>query len=190
MIGCYDFCGHYEWTFGWLEQAGGHELVRTYWDEAIYRDSQQHATELIRKEGIPGMLKYWGHTLAEESPERGFTISHQADVFRIDFHQCPSRGFLIRNDLRHYRDYCDHCMGWTGPMLRDAGYAIDHEHNHRGQCWWEMRAAGTPGGHAPVGAVSGAKDARLLPHWNSPGTTLDRYEKANDPDRKLSHPPS
>ena len=21
MIGAYDFCGHYEWTFGWLEKA-------------------------------------------------------------------------------------------------------------------------------------------------------------------------
>jgi len=31
MIGCYDFCGHYEWTFGWLEQLGGHELVKAYY---------------------------------------------------------------------------------------------------------------------------------------------------------------
>src|SRR5687767_13864221 len=30
MIGCYDFCGHYEWTFAWLEREGGHELVRAY----------------------------------------------------------------------------------------------------------------------------------------------------------------
>ena len=27
MIGCYDFCGHYEWTFGWLERVGGHAPV-------------------------------------------------------------------------------------------------------------------------------------------------------------------
>lgn len=30
MIGCYDFCAHYEWTFAWLERAGGHALVRDY----------------------------------------------------------------------------------------------------------------------------------------------------------------
>lgn len=75
MIGCYDFCGHYEWTFGWLERAGGHALVRAFWDEAINQDSQAHARDLITAEGIPGMLKYWGHTLAEESPDLGFTIS-------------------------------------------------------------------------------------------------------------------
>ena len=47
MIGCYDFCGHYEWTFGWLEREGGHALVRDYWNEAINHDSQRHARELI-----------------------------------------------------------------------------------------------------------------------------------------------
>ena len=82
MIGCYDFCGHYEWTFGWMERVGDHELVRDYWNEAINHDSQRHARELIEREGIPGMLKYWGHTLAEESPSLGFTISHREDVFR------------------------------------------------------------------------------------------------------------
>ena len=130
------------------------------------------------------MLKYWGHTLLEESPDLGFHISHREDVFRIDFHQCPSRGFLLRNDLKNYGDYCDHCMGWTGPMMKECGYQIDHEHNHRGQCWWEIRPAGTPGGHAPVGSVSGDKDARLLPNWLAPGAKLDRYTKANDPDDK------
>lgn len=184
MIGCYDFCGHYEWTFGWFERTGGHALVRAYWHEAINLDSQAHARDLIKAEGFAGMLKYWGHTLTEESPELGFTITPGKDVFRIDFHQCPSRGFLLRNDLKQYRDYCDHCMGWTGPMLKECGYTIDHEHNHRGQCWWEVRPAGTPGGHSPVGAVAGDKDARLLPNWLGPEAKLDRYTKASDPDQK------
>ena len=48
MIGCYDFCGHYEWTFDWLERTGGHVLVREYWNEAINHDSQRHARDLIR----------------------------------------------------------------------------------------------------------------------------------------------
>src|SRR5881398_324381 len=52
MIGCYDFCGHYDWTFDWLERVGGPELVRDYWSEAISRDSQRHARELIEAEGF------------------------------------------------------------------------------------------------------------------------------------------
>ncbi|QYM79382.1 hypothetical protein K0B96_01820 [Horticoccus luteus] len=188
MIGCYDFCAHYEWTFGWIEREGGHALVREYWNEAINHDSQRHARELIAREGFAGMQKYWGHTLLEESPSLGFNISRGPEVFRIDFHDCPSRGFLLRNGVKNYRDYCDHCMGWTGPMLREAGYVIDHEHNHRGQCWWEMRPASASGGHAPIGSVAGDKDVRRRPDWAPPGATLDHYVKASDPDDKVPNP--
>src|SRR5947209_2742476 len=66
MIGCYDFCGHYEWTFERLRQLGGDELVKAYWDEAIHRDSQIHASKLIREQGIEGMKQYWGVTLEDE----------------------------------------------------------------------------------------------------------------------------
>ena len=185
MIGCYDFCGHYEWTFGWLEQAGGHALVRAYWDEAINLDAQRHARELIRQEGIPGMLKYWGHTLLEESPSLGFHISHRADMFRSDFHDCPSRGFLLHNGLKNYGDYCDHCMGWCGPMMRELGYVIDHEHNHRGQCWWEFRPAAAQGVHTAPGSLAGNRDVRLRPDWPKDPAQLDRYTKATDPDDKM-----
>ncbi len=184
MIGCYDFCGHYEWTFDWLECTGGHSLVRDYWDQAISRDSQRHARALILPEGFAGMSKYWGHTLAEESPDLGFTITRTPEVFRIDIHACPSKGFLLRNGLQNYRDYCDHCMGWTGPMMRDAGFVIDHEHNHLGQCWWEMRPVAARGGPAAIGEVAGAKDVRSLPGWHPPGAPLDRYHRATDPDDK------
>ncbi|MBP8256252.1 MAG: hypothetical protein KAX37_02925 [Opitutaceae bacterium] len=184
MIGCYDFCGHYEWTFAWLERAGGRELVREYWARAIAGDSKRAIRDLIREKGFEGMQEYWGPTLVEESPDLGFAITQGAYAFRIDIHDCPSKGFLIRNGLEQFGDYCDHCMGWIGPMLREAGYVIDHEHNHCGQCWWEMRPAGTAPGHAPVGEVAGAKDVRHRPEWRRDGVTMDRYDKANDPDDK------
>jgi hypothetical protein len=185
MIGAYDFCGHYEWTFAWLERQGGPKLVREYWAKAIGEDSQRHARELIFREGFEGMAKYWGHTLADESPDQGYAITRTPEVFRIDMHDCPSKGFLLRNGLEQYRDYCDHCMGWIGPLMRDAGYVIDHEHNHCGQCWWEIRPVGKPPGAAGVGTVSGAHDVRSLPAWPSPPAHLDRYAQATDPDEKL-----
>src|SRR6478609_11042168 len=52
VIGCYDFCGHYEWTFDWLEQAGGKALLRAFWEEGISKDSQLHARELIARRGF------------------------------------------------------------------------------------------------------------------------------------------
>jgi len=189
MIGCYDFCAHYEWTFAWFERTGGDALVREYLNEAISRDSQRHARELIQKEGFEGMAKYWGHTLVEESPSLGFSITQKPDVFRVDMHDCPSKGFLIRNGLEQYRDYCDHCMGWIGPMLKEAGYVVDHEHNHCGQCWWELRRESDKGGHAATGSVSGDKDVRLRSDWPKDSAKLDRFCKASDLDDKMRQSP-
>ncbi len=184
MIGCYDFCGHYEWSFAWLERVGGPELLRAYLDEAINQDSQRHARELIGREGFDGMAKYWGHTLVEESPDLGFAITRTPEVFRIDMHDCPSKGFLIRNGLEQHRDYCDHCIGWIGPMMSGIGFVIDHEHNHRGQCWMELRKAGSTGGFGAPGAVAGDKDVRLRPEWQGPGAHLDGFQKTTDPTAK------
>ena len=187
MIGCYDFCGHYEWTFAWLDEQGGHELVKAYWDDAIRLDSQRHASGLIVTQGIEGMKKYWGHALEQEVAGYHNTVTD--DVFRIDMHDCPSKGFLIRNGLVQYRDYCDHCMGWIGPMLKEAGFVIDHEHNHCGQCWWEMRRAedGTP--PSAAGELSGENDVRLRSDWKNT-QVMDVYSRANDSDDKTtqSHP--
>ncbi|MEI6337330.1 MAG: hypothetical protein WCQ57_01950 [Verrucomicrobiota bacterium] len=177
MLGCYDFCGHYEWTFAWLEDLGGPELVREYWDEAIHQDSQTHARDLILPHGLDGMKRYWAHTLDHEAA--GFAITHKDDAIRIDMHDCPSKGFLIRNGLAQYRDYCDHCMGWIGPMMREAGFVIDHEHNHLGKCWWEMRQKTNPTPPSLPGTFSGDQDVRLDPVWES--GTKDVYLRATDP---------
>jgi len=179
MIGCYDFCGHYEWTFEWLRQQGGLALVKAYWDEAIRRDSQRHAAALIAGKGIEGMKKYWAHTLEEEAA--GYFCTATDAVYRIDMHECPSKGFLIRNGLVQFADYCDHCMGWIGPLMRDAGFVIDHEHNHRGQCWWEIRAASDATAPSEPGALAGGHDVRLRADWSGP---LDHFTRATDPDEK------
>jgi hypothetical protein len=181
MIGCYDFCGHYDWTFEWLRRQGGESLVRQYWDEAIHCDSQQHAAALIGPEGIEGMKRYWGHTLAEEVA--GYHSTASDSTFRIDMHECPSKGFLSRNGLHHYPDYCDHCMGWIGPMLKRFGWVIDHEHNHRGQCWWELRRVGDFTPPSEPGASSGSHDVRLREDWKGE-TPIDAYSRANSPDQK------
>lgn len=183
MIGVYDFCGHYEWTFEWLREQGGDDLLRAYWDEAIYQDAQQHATALITAKGFEGMKEYWGHTLAEEGGQ--WVTTPAENVFRIDMRDCPSKGFLIRNGLQQNADYCDHCIGWIGPLMKQAGFVIDHEHNHCGQCWWEIRRREDQRPASAAGELSGAADVRSMPDWNKPGTSIDAYERATDPDDKL-----
>jgi hypothetical protein len=183
MIGVYDFCGHYDWTFGWLRRSGGEPLLRQYWDEAIHRDSQLHAAKLIQEQGFKGMATYWGHTLQEEGA--GYHTTAAEGVFRIDMHNCPSKGFLLRNGLSAYHDYCDHCMGWIGPMLKQAGFVVDHEHNHCGQCWWEMRRVDDTTAAGAAGTLAGTNDVRLRAGWNNPGAKHDAYRKSNHPDDKV-----
>src|ERR1035438_5472202 len=75
-------------------------------------------------------------------------------------------------------------MGWIGPMLKQAGFVVDHQHNHCGQCWWEMRRASDPTPPSKPGTLAGAQDARLRPDWSPPGSKHDLYRRSNDPDEK------
>ena len=183
MIGSYDFCGHYEWTFEWLRRQGGEELVRDYWATAIGQDSQKHAEELICTKGFSGMVEYWGHTLAEE--KAGYEATMGDDVYRVDMHECPSKGFLLRNGLKQYNDYCDHCMGWVGPLMKRAGFHIHHEHNHCGQCWWEIRRADDETPASAPGALAGETDVRVAPGWAVGEEGLDVFRAATRVEDKI-----
>ena len=66
--------------------------------------------------------------------------------------------------------------------MMQAGFVIDHEHNHCGQCWWEMRRAIDDTAASKTGELSGGQDVRLRDDWKTPNT--DHYERATDPDDK------
>jgi hypothetical protein len=123
-----------------------------------------------------------------EEEAAGYVNTTTADVFRIDMHDCPSKGFLIRNGLVQYRDYCDHCMGWIGPVMKEAGFVVDHEHNHHGPCWWEMRRADDKAAPSAPAALSGESDVRLRPDWKKTDA-LDVYSRSTDSDDKTPQTP-
>ncbi len=175
MIGVYDFCGHYEWTFNWMEKRYGKDYLYRYYDECIHWDAQTHAKKLILEKGFEGMQEYWGHTLVDEGAE--YTTRSGDDYFRIDMHDCPSKGFLIRNGLEQHEDYCDHCMGWIGPLMEEAGFSIDHEHNHKGQCWWVFHRKGE---EKPAEALqSDENDVKIKANWHTDETPIDSFFQAN-----------
>ncbi len=163
MIGTQDFCGHYDWTFEYIRRTFGDEALRAYWAEAIAFDSQQHAFALMRDEGFDGMDAYWGHTLTAE--EAGYAITRTDDAFRIDMHDCPSKGYLIDHGLEAHLDYCAHCMGWIGPVAERAGFSVDHVHNHRGQCWWELYRKGTVPDRKRLRNSVGDHNVENRPDW-------------------------
>ena len=156
MIGCAEFILGYDWTFAYLLREHGQEAVERYWTECISVDSQTHARELIIPRGFDGMAEYWGHTLAEE--EAGYTSVRTPRAFRVDMYACPSQGLLKERGQQNYPDYCEHCMGWIKPLLEDAGFVINQEHNHAGRCWWVTGTATDPV-HAPPCIASSARSA-------------------------------
>ncbi len=59
-------------------------------------------------------------------------------------------------------------MGWIGPLLEATGFVVDHEHNHLGQCYWEMHRAGEPverWGRQKPPPNRGPHDVRNLENW-------------------------
>jgi hypothetical protein len=71
-------------------------------------------------------------------------------------------------------------------LLKESGWVVDHEHNHCGQCWWELRRAADPTPPSKSGELSGERDVRERADWLPPRGTMDLYERANDPDDKTT----
>jgi len=143
MLGCHDFCGYYDWTFGYVRSRFGDEALMGLWAEAIGRDSQRHYEEAGRREGLAGLAKAWNQTGIDEHCEWSLTLDEKNNFLRWDMRQCPSKGFLLSNDCNADEDYCDHCMGWIIPLLARIGMEVTgHEHNHVGQCWAEISVRG------------------------------------------------
>jgi len=162
MLGCQDFCGYYDWTFHHVRQRYGQDAVRTLWAEAIGGESQRHYAEVGAREGLRGLYNTWIRTGQDEHCEWTFTLDEEKNVLRWDMRECPSKGFLLQNDLQADEDYCDHCVGWIKPLLAWLGMEVTaHEHNHCGQCWGELSERGRPS--TPLDLPG---DIRRDPRWN------------------------
>jgi hypothetical protein len=170
MLGCQDFCGYYEWTFDYLRKKFGQAAVETFWREAIAGDSQSHYVAAGQEAGLRGLYNCWNHTGDSEKCDWTVSLDEEQNHLRLDMRQCPSKGFLLSNNLNADEDYCDHCIGWIGPALEVVGAkVVAHEHNHCGQCWWhvalEQRATCTS---------ESSEDIRNDPRWSA--GYIDRFE--------------
>jgi hypothetical protein len=175
MLGCQDFCGYDDWTFQYVRKHFGSEALSLLWAKAIGGESQQHYIHAARKEGLRGLFDMWTKTGIDEQCDWTFTLDPNRNTLRWDMRACPSRGELLKNDMQADEDYCDHCIGWLAPLLRQVDVeVIAHEHNHAGQCWCEMRDASKPSESLEV-----PEDIRRDPRWNA--GYIDRFQG----DRKL-----
>ena len=165
MIGCYDFCGHYEWTFEWLAPArrrcAGARVSGTRpstgFADATRRDS-------IVAKGIAGMKEYWGHTLDHE----GRRLSLHGDGQTSSASTCtsaPRRASSSATASNNITTTATTAWAGSARCMKEAGFVVDHEHNHCGQCWWEMRREEDAAEPSGAGELSGEHDVRLRADW-------------------------
>ena len=170
MLGCQDFCGYYEWTFHFLRRKFGQEGIERYWREAIAADAQSHYIAAGKQSALRGLYDCWSHTGDSEQCDWTVSLDEANNHLRLDMRECPSKGFLLTNNLNADEDYCDHCIGWIGPALKVLNAeVVAHEHNHCGQCWWQIAMKDRPSAAAVPDA-----DIRDDPRWQH--GYLDRFE--------------
>ena len=66
--------------------------------------------------------------------------------------------------------------------MRDAGFTVNHAHNHGGQCFWEYLPADNIGKSEP--AIEASK-AELMRRWTEEKLPVDYFEHANDARNKI-----
>src|SRR5438128_8368535 len=104
MLGCQDFCGYYDWTFHHVRQRYGQQAVHELWAKAIGGDSQDHYLRAAQRAGLRGLYEVWTQTGKDEKCDWTFTLDEERNVLRWDMRQCPSKGFLINNNLNADED--------------------------------------------------------------------------------------
>ncbi len=164
MLGVNDFIGYYDWTFEFLRRNYGEGIVEKYWEEAIAKDAMSEFYKAVPEKGIIAMVNHWVWSAVGEECDAHICFS--TEYFRYDMHSCPSLGFLLKRGKQFYHDYCAHCIGWIKPMLEARGWSVHHEHNHKGQCWFEYHRK-EKDCLSKIGELSGKKDVRIRDDWDS-----------------------
>ena len=160
MIGAQDFIGYFDWTFEYLRVNFGKAGVTDFFEETLAHKCNADALVLFKEQGLQGMAQYWGYAFGV-GPKTMLTD----DFFRFEMHDCASKRYLMERGLEAYHDFCEHCMGWIKVVAAETGYLVDHEHNHHGQCWWEIRPVIGKRSVSSPPPIRGADDVRLQPGW-------------------------
>ncbi len=117
MIPSDHFVRFYNEVFKALEEIG-HEHLVAYWRELGRLQSLALAGK-FRLGGLQACHDYWARIIHEENCEAEITLAEE--YLDIKMRKCPSLSKVIDNDAAPCELYCDHCMGWIEPVMRDAG---------------------------------------------------------------------
>jgi len=118
MIPSDHFVRFYNEVFKYLDKLPGDELTK-YWLE-ISRLQEHFCLDKFQKDGLRGMYNYWEHIRIEENCDMDLTLKD--DYLLLSMSKCPSLSKVLDNDASPCDKYCDHCLGWIGPLLKKCSY--------------------------------------------------------------------
>ncbi len=123
MIPSDHFVRYYNEVFKFLDKQPGDELTK-YW-LAVSKLQEKFCLEQFQNNGLKGMYDYWERIRIEENCD--MTLKLNEDFFGLTMHCCPSLSKVLDNDATPCEKYCDHCIGWVGPLLRKCGYYMIYD---------------------------------------------------------------
>ena len=123
MIPSDHFVKFYNEIFKYLEAVGPEALDRYY--ERVARRQAFFTLEAFQKDGLKGMYDYWSRIKVEENCDMDLDLSD--GCLRLTMNVCPSLSKVLDNDAGPCRVYCDHCPGWCGRVLAQAGHYMVYD---------------------------------------------------------------
>ncbi len=117
MIPSDHFVRYYNEVFKAVDEAGRDKLTG-YW-RALGENQKEKLGEKFRAGGIRACYEYWTVIKKEENCDAKLSLTE--DYFEFLMEKCPSLSKVLDNDAEPFELYCDHCMGWIGPVMEYAG---------------------------------------------------------------------
>jgi hypothetical protein len=135
MISCTEFIPAYSELFKFLEKKKDKAAVIDFWNFL----SDEFLTNLkdeVVENGLLGCWNYWNKTLNEEAADFTMEFDEKAQEFSITMHKCPSKGLLLKQKTKSYRDYCEHCDVLYRRVLEHQGfeYKLDRSQTDKARC--------------------------------------------------------
>ena len=117
------FVKFYNEIFKYLERKGPEELDRYY--RRVAERQAFFTLDAFKRDGLKGMYDYWERIRIEENCDMTLTLTE--GCLELKMNVCPSLSKVIDNDAGACRVYCDHCPGWVGRVLAEAGHYMVYD---------------------------------------------------------------
>lgn len=126
MISCTEFILAYSEVFKFMEELGGEQTVKKFWEHLSDTYVSDRLGQCIKEAGIKGCFDYWSRSLSEEAADFKIEYDPEQEVFYLDMFICPSRKMLNDHpEMKPYHNYCGHCDTLYHRVVERYGMSYD-----------------------------------------------------------------